>query len=52
MVDGVLLRVSKDFDEAPGSEDMVAAAALVEHMRGGVERSASDEFVTKHGRRS
>jgi len=49
-VEGVLLRVDASFDATPGSEDMVAAAELVSHLRSQIP-PAADDFVTNHGRR-
>lgn len=44
-VGGALLRVDSRFDETPGSEDMLAAAELVEHMS---TRRDEPGFVTRH----
>lgn len=56
MVDGMLLRVDRRFDETPGSPDMVAAAELVASMRRKLDDDAKplDErpIVTDAGSRS
>ncbi len=48
MVDGALVRVSPEFDETEGSDDMVALRELLAAMRDRVPNE-TPAFITKHG---
>lgn len=49
-VDGALVRVSGDFDEREGSDDMVALREVLSAMRDRIDNPPGpDDIVTKHG---
>lgn len=52
MVDGALVRVSRDFDETEGSDDMIALRELLAGIRTQLETDPAGVdlgLVTKHG---
>ncbi len=50
MLDGMLVRVSGEFDEREGSDDMLALRDMLAGIKGRIDNPPGpDDLVTKHG---